>query len=301
MDQKSVDPITVNGSVGPVSPVSPVSPIGPIGPIVPTGPQSSFEPPSPPELGVSIDNSTLLASSSLQNRPIHPSHHDFSKVSLLDVVETPNHQLRFYYTALICVTMAFFTYLGDTIKLSHIVGLIVSGVGILYLFQSNQKTEYAFYEKMEMELRTIDPENKYPFLYTDVNMVDLLYHIQDFSIYTPRNYQNLLNVCNDFLHLRADFDTRALARPSQNYETAEALGTKCIECMESILYSLPPIDLFMLKHKKAMARIQVLVLRHLDVMLKIADEEPVDIYKKYLDRPDEPRRFDRDDFFKFSL
>jgi hypothetical protein len=214
-----------------------------------------------------------------------------STPGLYDILSVTDVSLRIKYVVLVVtVSIAVISYLSPRLTFGYILALMLITTILPILYGSWKNGTDTFLKEMDFKISTIDPNDQYNFLYMDANLVNLLYGIYDFKDLSPDNYDDLLEVCNNLLHLRNDFDTGALKDCGDQYLNAEYLAIKAANQMHTFIYSMPNqtyYDLF----DVAFQRIRIILRRQLDVMARIAEKEPLNIKKTFIPHTNNPRPF----------
>jgi hypothetical protein len=208
---------------------------------------------------------------------------------LYDILSVTDVSQRIKYVVVtVTIFIAVISYVSPHLTFGYILALMLITTLLPVLYGSWKNGSDTFMKEMDFKISTIDPDDRYNFLYIDANLVNLLYSIYDFKTLAPDNYDDLLEVCNNFLHLRNDFDTGLLTDSGDQYLNAEYLARKAANQMHTFIYSLPNktyYDLF----DVAFERIRIILRRQLDVMAQIAEKEPLNIKKTFIPNATDPR------------
>lgn len=114
------------------------------------------------------------------------------------------------------------------------------------------------------------------YLYTDPDLVLLLYNIKDYERYSQHLYLKILTFTNFILKLRKDMELKdkdgktAIENAARHYSVAESLKKTATNYFHSFVYSLPLNTYYKFKYKRTMKRYILLLERNLDIMKKIA-------------------------------
>lgn len=200
----------------------------------------------------------------------------FSAVpDLYEVLTVSSESVRLKY-ALVIVTIGILlvSYLSPRLTVGSMLALSVTTtvIPLLYSIWKNHTT--TFIKDMDYRLSTLDPTDKYNYLYLDANMVNLLYSIYDFKKLAPETYERLLEMSDSLLHLRSDFDTGLLTDMTDQYANAEVLASKAINQLHTFIYSINNPTVYSL-YNTAFQRFRIIVRRQLDEMRSIALAKPL--------------------------
>ena len=218
-----------------------------------------------------------------------------SSPDLFEILSVSDASQRIKYVMLtVVVFIAAISYLSPRLTMGAIFAFMVVFTFLPIMYGSWRNGTNTFMKEMDFKIRTIDKDDKYNFLYIDANLVNLLYSIYDFKGIASDNYEDLLEVCNNFLHIRNDFDTGLLKDGGDQYLNAEYLARKAANQMHTFIYSLPNKTYYDL-YDIAFERLRVILRRQLDIMARVAENEPLSMRKTFIPRPDDPRPFPVED------
>lgn len=117
------------------------------------------------------------------------------------------------------------------------------------------------------------------YLYLDPNLINLLYSIRDYELYSEivfgrvlRSVNFMLKLKNDMLMKTPDGDI-ALQDVARNFQAASGFGRQSMNYFNSFIYSLPPNTYYQKKQAEAMKRFQLLIKRNTDEMKVIYEKQ----------------------------
>ena len=198
-----------------------------------------------------------------------------SKTSeLYEILSVSSDKERLKYVlVVVTVSIGLIRYFNPYLTIAHALTLTLITT-ILPVIYSEWKTRSGnFIKDMDYRLATIDPEDKLNYLYIDANMVNLLYSIYDFKSLAPELYERLLDICNNLLHMRSDFDTGLLEDMVDQYNNAEILANRAVNQFHAFIYSINNPTVYKL-YNTAFQRFRIIVRRQLDVMRVEALSKP---------------------------
>ncbi len=217
-----------------------------------------------------------------------------SPVSFYDIVSVVDNRERLKYVALVVtLSIALTSYLSSYINVSHLFALSFISTVLPVVYSIWQYNTSSFIRDMDLKITTLDPEDNYEYLYTDANLVNLLYSVYDFKKFAPEQFEEILDECNTLLNLRSDFDTGELSNPASQYAVAERLARTILNHYHALIFVLPSANYYKL-FTESFKRIRIIVRRQLDAMAQRARLEPVNSHKRYVHRADLPKSFDPD-------
>ena len=194
---------------------------------------------------------------------------------LYEVLTVSSESVRLKYAVvIITIGISLVSYLSPYLKAGHLLAFSVMTTVIPLLYSVWKNSTTTFIKDMDFRLSTIDPDDKYNYMYMDANLVNLLYSIYDFKTIAPETYERLLEMCNSLLHLRSDFDTGLLADMTDQYANAEVLGSKAINQLHTFIYSITNPTVYKL-YNTAFQRFRIIIRRQLDEMRSMAIAKPL--------------------------
>lgn len=198
----------------------------------------------------------------------------FSAPDLYEVLTVSSESERLKYVlVVITVGIAIVSYLSPYLTIGHTLAFTVITTVIPLLFSVWKNNTSTFIKEMDYRMATINPDDIYNYLYLDANLVNLLYSIYDFKKLAPEIYERLLGICDNFLHLRSDFDTGVLADMPEQYANACILANKAVNQMHAFVYSINNQTVYKL-FDTAFQRLRIILRRQLDIMRSIALAKP---------------------------
>jgi len=210
-----------------------------------------------------------------------------------EILNTVSKENKTIYLFIFIFCLYIFTNIFN-ITLSTIFGIVISIIIIYWMYDKTKNDISSFNNESKLKLDVLNEKfystkkmllfhdnelNKSSididsYLYTDVNMINFLYSILDFSYYAPDIYEKIIILVNYTLKLKNDItgnDTRfILSDPVGNFEVAERFNKVVINYYHSFIYKIDPS--MQSKYTDGMKRFQILLKRNLDDMKKICDE-----------------------------
>ncbi len=213
---------------------------------------------------------------------------------LYDILNVSDGNEKIKYVAVVLtISITMTTYLSPYIGISHLftLSLITSILPIIYMTWQNSTS--TFIKNMDFKLATLDPDSKYEYLYTDANLINLLFSIYNFKSFAPEKFEQIISESNTLLGLRSDFDTGELVNPGRQYLVAEVLCRKILNDFHSFIYVVPDSGNYKL-FDKAFRRMRIILRRQLDGMVQFSLKEPLTAHKTFIRPADQPKPFDPD-------
>jgi hypothetical protein len=166
-----------------------------------------------------------------------------------------NKQL-FQYVVITLIVLFFF--LKISIGLNIILSLIIS-IGIIFYLNEKENVETLIDEKQDsIKYETIKPKlNKLNFD-TDSDIVDFLFSIQDFYVYNPEAYEEMIDNLNSFYTLIENtFNEPTFC--TYYYQIAFSKKNNALNSLQSLIFNLPTEAAFNDKFNRAHERLETIL------------------------------------------
>lgn len=222
-----------------------------------------------------------------------------------NIVSRSSKESQLYYLVIVVILSFLFS---TTIKLdiSAVFGIIVS-IYIIYEISNYEKNNDGDMNiKLEKKLIYLDKvlsqslktqkttiglrkdsyiENTEPstdiksFLYLDPNLINLLYSVRDYELYSEIVFGRVLRSVNFMLKLKNDMLMKtpsgdiALQDVARNFQAASSFGKQAMNYFNSFIHSLPSNTYYQKKQADSMKRLQLLIKRNTDEMKIIYEKQ----------------------------
>lgn len=167
----------------------------------------------------------------------------------------------FLYVLIFCVCIIYFRNVNIT--LSIIFGIFIAAICVytLYLHEITTMTNTEQLHKIKAE--NIKPESKYISKYTD--FTDFIFSIQDFYVYNPQSYENIIKALDTFIEIYEDvLIDNSLA--GDYYSIAETHKLLALNSLHSIIIMIPSNKKLINKLNDAMKTFEELLNKYLVVI-----------------------------------
>lgn len=164
---------------------------------------------------------------------------------------------------IVIVLIFLFIFLRLTIGLNIILGLILAVIVVLYLTEKQTIINEVEKKIFDTKLKTIKPVPKV--LREDKDIVDFIFSIQDFYVFNPLAYEEMIDNIDSLITLRDTiFDDAKFA--NQYYQIAESKKNNALNSFHSLIFTLPHSKIFTEKFNRAHKRLETILNKHLNEM-----------------------------------
>lgn len=147
-----------------------------------------------------------------------------------------------------------------------LVGLVLVAGYFWYQYEVERTTISDFVSITEAMMNELDVDNSLPNIYSDANLIHLLYSIRDFRDHAPRTWVELLSALNDFYQLSRDFEDGVVVPNESQYEVAVKLHSVAVNSLHAFVYSMPYTDTNKTRLQTSLQRLRVILHRQMDRM-----------------------------------
>lgn len=164
---------------------------------------------------------------------------------------------------IVIILIFLFIFLKLTIGLNIILALVLAVIVILYLTEKQNRENEIERSSFQTKLKTIKPIPKV--LNDDKDIIDFMFSIQDFYVFNPLAYEELIDNIDAVLTLRDNiFGNKQFA--NQYYQIAESKKNNALNSLHSIIFTLPNDKIFQEKFNRSHKRLETILNKHLNEM-----------------------------------
>lgn len=176
----------------------------------------------------------------------------------IDTFSNISASSMFLYAIIFCGCIAYFRCFDIT--LGTIIGIIVAIV-FIYLIYHREITTLSNTEQLhETKAEFIHPIPVHVTKYKD--LTDFVFSIQDFYVYNPQLYENMINAIDTFMEMYEDILLdNSLA--GQYYENADTHKLLALNALHSIIIMIPPNKNLINKLNESMKTLETLLNKYL--------------------------------------
>jgi hypothetical protein len=178
-------------------------------------------------------------------------------------IDSLNNQILFRNIVILLVFIYFFMRL--TIGLNIILALVLGIITVLYF--DEKETLFAKLETAQLhdKLKTIQPKTDKVQEMARKDLIEFLFSIQDFYVFNPPAYEEMMDNINSFLTLHeSTFLDDKLC--NYYYQIAESKKNNALNSFHSIIFKLPNDKIFTDKFNRAHRRLETLLNIYLNEM-----------------------------------
>jgi len=165
------------------------------------------------------------------------------------------------FNYIVILLISVFIFLRLTIGLNIFLALILGTLIILYLNEKKDveiKTEEAQnklkYDTIKPKLDIVPPDN---------TIIDFLFSVQDFYVYNPMAYEEMVDNLKSFFQLNQDiFEEKQMY--TYFYQIAESKKNNAINAFQSIIFKLPTEKAFTDKFNRAHVRLETILNKYMN-------------------------------------
>ncbi len=171
-------------------------------------------------------------------------------------IEGIDHKNLFNYVVIILIVLYFFLKL--TIGLNIILALILGVMIILYLNEKTHTIESTDQEQNKIKFDMIKPKLNNINFSSDSAIVDFLFSVQDFYVYNPSAYEEMIDNLNAFYKLVENI----FSEPqfcSYYYQIAFSKKNNALNSFHSIIFKLPTEPPITDKFNRAHERLETIL------------------------------------------
>lgn len=145
-----------------------------------------------------------------------------------------------------------------SITLNIFFGLIIATIVIMFLYEQKTHSKTLHETQVNEKLKTIKPEAPMLTEKKDEQLIDFLFSIQDFYIYNPQAYEELVDNIDGFLKI---YDTLFNEEKFifYYYKIAENKKNNALNNLHSIIYKLPKEPLMTDKFDRSHKRLETIL------------------------------------------
>lgn len=125
---------------------------------------------------------------------------------------------------------------GSKVNMGHLIALLVTYVVYRHLEQTRQTQYSQFQGKMDDELVKIDPENQFPYIYTDPTLLNLLSIALPLREGNEETFLGVIQSVNDYLQSNAAIQCPATLNPAAEYPALLAAAGLIINRFHALIY-----------------------------------------------------------------
>lgn len=173
--------------------------------------------------------------------------------------EAINNQDLFKYIVIIIILL--YLFMNITIGLNIILALVLGFIIILYLTekeyivqQSEQIHNQTKYDTVKPKLEGVSPDSA---------IIDFLFSVQDFYVYNPQAYEEMIANLESFFILVADiFNDKHLY--TYYYQIADSKKNNALNAFQSIIFKLPNDKEFTDKLNRGHERLETILNKYMN-------------------------------------
>lgn len=167
----------------------------------------------------------------------------------------------FTYVLIFCICIIYFR--NTNITLGIIFGIFVASVCVYVLYLREITTMTSNEQLHQIKADNIKPKSKYISKYTD--FTDFIFSIQDFYVYNPQSYENIIKELDTFIEIYEDIlIDNSLA--GNYYSIAETRKLMALNSLHSIIMIIPSDKKLINKLNEAMKTFEQLFNKYLLVI-----------------------------------
>lgn len=167
----------------------------------------------------------------------------------------------FIYVLIFCVCIIYFR--NTNITLGIIFGIFVATVCVYVLYLREITTMTSTEQLHKIKAENIKPTSKHISKYTD--FTDFIFSIQDFYVYNPQSYENIITTLDTFIEIYEDvLIDNSLA--GDYYSIAEARKLLALNYLHSIIMMIPSDKKLINKLNEALKTFEQLFNKYLVVI-----------------------------------
>lgn len=192
-------------------------------------------------------------------------------MGIYTLIDSFNNKELFRNIVIVLVFLFFFLKLS--VGLNIILALALAVICILYLTEKETQADQVEHEQYKRKLETIKPA---PIKITeDKDMIDFLFSIQDFYVFNPQSYEEVIDNLNAFKSLHENiFGDEELC--NYYYQIADSKKNNALNSFHSLIFSLPNNKTFTEKFDRAHKRLETILNKHMN---EIYDQCNYNLYK----------------------
>jgi hypothetical protein len=171
-----------------------------------------------------------------------------------------NHEL---FRNIVIILIFLFIFLKLTIGLNIILAIVLAVIVILYLTEKQSIVNEIEKKIFDTKLKTIKPIPKE--LNSDKDIIDFIFSVQDFYVFNPLAYEELIDNLDALIKLRnLIFESSEFA--NHYYQIAESKKNNAINSLHSIIFKLPNNKTFTEKFDRSHKRLETILNKYLNEM-----------------------------------
>lgn len=180
-------------------------------------------------------------------------------MGIYQIIESYSKQDVFKYVVIVILFLYFFFKIE--IGLNIILALFFAVVTVAYLSEKNTIADKTEEEQKKIKFDTIKPVPK--FISKNSDVIDFLFSVQDFYLYNPQAFEEMVDnldaffVLNENIFKEAAFDT-------YYYQIAESKKNNALNSFHSIIFKLPTEKLFTDKFDRAHKRLETVLNKYMN-------------------------------------
>ncbi len=166
------------------------------------------------------------------------------------------------------------------------IALILTCISFYLFIYFIKKNTEEFIRNIDSKLLTIDPDNKFKYLYLDPNLIDFLWRYKEYKDYSLKKYNSMLKNVDNLLKVKSWSITASENDiEDYNYKADFELGLdflrKASNYYISFEISIPKEKVSYLKHSNGIEKFRILLKKNLDdiYLLEKNKRRIIDYYK----------------------
>lgn len=203
---------------------------------------------------------------------------------------------KFYFYLFIFLLIIFY-FKNYDIGINSVFGFFIAMFIILFL---NEKNKFIANNRETMKnkkIELIEPKSEIINKYDDI--IDFLFSIQDFYIYNPQAYEEIINFITYFFTVYEDIKKNP-QQTNKLFSIAENNMSNAINHLHSIIYNIPDDKNIVKKLQKAMNSLEKILNNYLNDMYDIHIKNiTYDVEHKEITIGPKEHNFYNDDIFDF--
>jgi uncharacterized protein YqfB (UPF0267 family) len=163
---------------------------------------------------------------------------------------------------ILIIIIGYIVFRNKNVGLNILLGIGCAILVIFYIYDKNKVLLETINDEYMKKLDTIEPSLK-----TDSknnrDIIDFLFSIQDFYGYNPPAYEEMVDNINAILKLETILDN-TLEHYEKYYEIAYSKKNNAVNCLNSIIYTIPVNGIITDKLTRAHKRLETLLINKLN-------------------------------------
>lgn len=175
-----------------------------------------------------------------------------------------------------------YLFMGIRIGLNIVMALVLGVLIMMYLNERDVVAHVTGNVQDEIKYETIKPE--IIGVGRDSDLVDFLFTVQDFYVYNPQAYEEMINNLKSFFVLTRDiFEDDEMY--TYYYQIAESKKNNALNAFQSIIFKLPTDKEFTDKFNRAHERLETIMNKHLNDLYDVCNTKMIERGRNVITRP----------------